>query len=67
MILSFWLIVPFLTNTYTFFYRSSVTDVTQQDLATTKSCLEQFRDNVKSEQDIRTKQDLWSERWRCYS
>ena len=67
MILSFWLIVPFLTNTYTFFHRSSVTDVTQQDLATTKSCLEQFRDNVKSEQDIRTKQDLWSERWRCYS
>lgn len=57
MLLAFWLIVSFPTNTHTFFYRSSVTDVAQQDLATTKSYLQQLRDNVKSEQDIRCKQD----------
>ena len=57
MLLAFWLVVSFPTNTHTFFYRSTVTDVAQQDLATTKSYLQQLRDNVKSEQDIRNKQD----------
>lgn len=57
MLLAFWLVVSFPTNTHTFFYRSAVTDVAQQDLATTKSYLQQLRDNVKSEQDIRNKQD----------
>jgi putative lipoprotein len=57
MLLAFWLVVSFPTNTHTFFYRSTVTDVAQQDLSTTKSYLQQLRDNVKSEQDIRNKQD----------
>ena len=37
MLLAFWLVVSFPTNTHTFFYRSAVTDVALQDLATTKS------------------------------
>ena len=57
MLLAFWLVVSFPTNTHTFFYRSAVTDVALQDLATTKSYLQQLRDNVKSEQDIRNKPD----------
>lgn len=57
MLLLFWLVISFPTNAHTFFYRNIVTDVAQQDLATTKGYLQQLRDNVKSEQDIRAKQD----------
>lgn len=56
MLLAFWLIVSFPTNTHTFFYRSVVGDVAQQDLSTTKNYLQQLRDNVKSEQAISDKQ-----------
>lgn len=56
MLLAFWLFVSFPTNAHTFFYRSVVGDVASQDIATTKSYLQQLRDNVKGEQLINDKQ-----------
>ena len=43
------------TNTHTFFYRSTITDVVTQDLTTTKGYLQQLRDNIKTETAVKLK------------
>lgn len=53
--LIFWLFCSMPTNTHTFFYRTAICDVVTQDLATTKGYLQQLRDNVKTEIEIKTK------------
>lgn len=55
LFLVFWLICIMPTNTHTLFYRSAITDVVTQDLATTKSYLQQLQDNVKTETAIKLK------------
>lgn len=52
----FWLVCSMPTNTHTFFYRTCITDVLNNDLASTKAYLVKLRDNVKSEELIRQKQ-----------
>lgn len=53
----FWLICSMPTNTHTFFYRTAAADIVTQDLALTKSYLQQLRDNVKNEAEIKEKVD----------
>lgn len=55
--LVFWLICSMPTNTHTFFYRTAAADIVTQDLALTKSYLQQLRDNVKNEVEIKEKID----------
>lgn len=55
--LVFWLICSMPTNTHTFFYRTAAPDIVTQDLALTKSYLQQLRDNVKNETEIKEKLD----------
>lgn len=55
--LVFWLICSMPTNTHTFFYRTAAADIVTQDLALTKSYLQQLRDNVKNETEIKEKLD----------
>lgn len=55
--LIFWLICIMPTNTHTFFYRTCITDVVTQDMSTTKSYLQQLRDNVKTEIGVKSKID----------
>lgn len=57
IVLFFWLICSMPTNTHTFFYRNSIADIVTQDLTTTKGYLQQLRDNVKSETEIKLKLD----------
>ena len=57
LFLVFWLVCIMPTNTHTFFYRSTITDVVTQDLATTKGYLQQLRDNIKTETAIKLKAD----------
>ena len=57
LFLVFWLICIMPTNTHTFFYRSTITDIVTQDLATTKGYLQQLRDNIKTEAAIKLKAD----------
>lgn len=58
LVLIFWLICSMPTNTHTFFYRTTITDIVTQDLTTTKSYLQQLRDNIKTEASIKQKTDL---------
>lgn len=55
LFLFFWLVCIMPTNTHTFFYRSTITDVVTQDLATTKGYLQQLWDNVKTEEAINSR------------
>lgn len=55
IVLFFWLICSMPTNTHTFFYRNCITDIVTQDLTTTKGYLQQLRDNVKNETEIKLK------------
>lgn len=55
--LVFWFICSMPTNTHTFFYRTAAADIVTQDLALTKSYLQQLRDNVKNEAEIKEKLD----------
>lgn len=57
LVFIFWLICSMPTNTHTFFYRSSITDIVTQDLSVTKSYLQQLRDNIKTETFIKKKAD----------
>ena len=57
LVLIFWLICSMPTNTHTFFYRTTITDIVTQDLTTTKSYLQQLRDNIKTEASIKQKTD----------
>lgn len=57
LVLIFWLICSMPTNTHTFFYRATITDITTQDLSTTKSYLQQLRDNIKTAEFIKKKSD----------
>ena len=57
LFLVFWLICIMPTNTHTFFYRSTITDIVTQDLATAKNYLQQLRDNIKTETAIKLKID----------
>ncbi len=55
--LLFWLVCSMPTNTHTFFYRSTVCEVAEHDLQTTKSYLLQLRDNIDIEEGIKAKQE----------
>lgn len=55
--LVFWLICSMPTNTHTFFYRTAAADIVTQDLSLTKGYLQQLRDNVKNETEIKEKLD----------
>ena len=57
LFLVFWIVCIMPTNTHTFFYRSTITDVVTQDLTTTKGYLQQLRDNIKTEGAIKLKTD----------
>lgn len=57
LFLVFWLVCIMPTNTHTFFYRSTITDIVTQDLATTKGYIQQLRDNIKTEESIKAKAD----------
>lgn len=57
LVLIFWLICSMPTNTHTFFYRATITDVATQDLSATKSYLQQLRDNIKTAEFIKQKSD----------
>ena len=57
LVLIFWLICSMPTNTHTFFYRATITDIATQDLSTTKSYLQQLRDNIKTAEFIKKKSD----------
>lgn len=58
--LVFWLFASMPTNTHTFLYHQTITDVITEDLATTKSYLMQLRDNVKIETMVKQKKDRLS-------
>lgn len=67
IVLVAWLFASMPTNTHTFFYRSVVEETTKQDLARTKGYLFQLRDNVKSQEDIKTRSEqLARETWAQY-
>ena len=55
LFLVFWIVCIMPTNTHTFFYRSTITDVVTQDLTTTKGYLQQLRDNIKTETAVKLK------------
>ena len=57
LLLVFWLVCSMPTNTHTFFYRNSIGDITAQDIFTTKTYLQMLRDNVKTEAQIKARQD----------
>jgi hypothetical protein len=57
LVLIFWLIFSMPTNTHTFFYRTTITDVVTQDLSTTEDYLQKLYANVKTENDIKAKQE----------
>lgn len=57
IVLFFWFICSMPTNTHTFFYRGCITDIVTQDLTTTKGYLQQLRDNIKTETEIKSKID----------
>lgn len=57
LLLVFWLVCSMPTNTHTFFYRNSIGDIAGQDIFTTKAYLQMLRDNVKSEEAIKARQD----------
>ncbi len=57
LVIIFWIFCSMPTNTHTFFYRSTITDVATQDLSTTKSYLQQLRDNIKTTEFIKKKSD----------
>lgn len=56
VVLLFWLVCSMPTNAHTFFYRTSITDIVTQDLSTTKNYLQKLHDNIKTEDEIKTKQ-----------
>lgn len=67
IVLATWLFASMPTNTHTFFYRSVVEETTKQDLARTKGYLLQLRDNVKSQENIKTvTEQLERETWAQY-
>ena len=55
LFLVFWIVCIMPTNTHTFFYMTTITDVVTQDLTTTKGYLQQLRDNIKTEAAIKLK------------
>lgn len=55
--LLFWLICSMPTNTHTFFYRSTICEVAEHDIMTTKAYLIQLRDNIDIEESIKAKQE----------
>lgn len=57
LLLVFWLVCSMPTNTHTFFYRNSIGDIAAQDIFTTKTYLQMLRDNVKTEAQIKARQD----------
>lgn len=52
ILLVFWLICSFPTNTHTFFYRNIITSTVTGDISDTQALLAQIRDNVVTEQKI---------------
>src|SRR5574344_1209075 len=57
LVLIFWLVFSMPTNTHTFFYRTVISDVVTQDLSTTQDYLQKLYANVKTENDIKAKQE----------
>ncbi len=50
----FWLAFSMPTNTHTFFYRSAIDGIVNSDITTTKSYLDQLRNNTVTEEKILT-------------
>jgi len=68
ILLFFWLVFSMPTNTHTFFYRSAIESVASNDISTTKSYLDQLRNNKLDEEEIKTKQNEFSnEVWSLFA
>lgn len=56
IVLIFWLICSMPTNTHTFFFRNLINEKVTTDIATTQNYLAQIKDNVVTDELIKTKQ-----------
>ncbi len=55
--LFFWIVCSFPTNTHTFFYRSAIVDVVVDDIATTRTYLQNLASDAKGEETVKKTQD----------
>lgn len=55
LLLVFWLICSMPTNTHTFFYRTVISDVTNNDIQRTTNYLQQIKDNTNNTQQAEVK------------
>ena len=65
VVLVFWLLFSMPTNTHTFFYRNAISGIAASDITTTKTYLDQLRNNTVTEKKIQDKQNeisnkVWS-------
>jgi len=56
IVLVFWLVFSMPTNTHTFFYRNTINSIASFDITTTKSYLDQLKNNTLTEKKILDKQ-----------
>ena len=55
--LFFWIVCSFPTNTHTFFYRSAIVDVVIDDIAATRTYLQNLASDAKGESEVKRVQD----------
>ena len=59
--LFFWIVCSFPTNTHTFFYRSAIVDVVIDDIAATRTYLQNLASDAKGESEVKRVQDSVSD------